>query len=144
MKKLTAIIFRESYIYVADLLLPMTNKDWSLPQQWKGALLNCLTLVLMTRFLSSIFLLSLFSHNFTTLTLLLLVQGPFDTFLVGGDTAEVCDIKFSNDGKSMLLTTTNNHTYVLDAYGGEKVKFFDNKSFSVAISFYSLFVQNVR
>jgi COMPASS component SWD2 len=35
--------------------------------------------------------------------------------------AEVCDIKFSNDGKSMLLTTTNNNIYVLDAYGGEKV-----------------------
>lgn len=49
------------------------------------------------------------------------LQGPFDTFLVGGDTAEVCDIKFSNDGKSMLLTTTNNNIYVLDAYGGEKV-----------------------
>ncbi|XP_068664602.1 protein ANTHESIS POMOTING FACTOR 1 isoform X2 [Aristolochia californica] len=47
-------------------------------------------------------------------------KGPFDTFLVGGDTAEVCDIKFSNDGKSMLLTTTNNHIYVLDAYCGEK------------------------
>ncbi|XP_074310810.1 protein ANTHESIS POMOTING FACTOR 1 [Silene latifolia] len=47
-------------------------------------------------------------------------KGPFDTFLVGGDTAEVCDIKFSNDGKSMLLTTTNNHVYVLDAYAGEK------------------------
>lgn len=49
------------------------------------------------------------------------LQGPFDTFLVGGDMAEVFDIKFSNDGKSMLLTTTNNHIYVLDAYGGEKV-----------------------
>ncbi|XP_061363587.1 protein ANTHESIS POMOTING FACTOR 1 isoform X4 [Gastrolobium bilobum] len=47
-------------------------------------------------------------------------KGPFDTFLVGGDTAEVCDIKFSNDGKSMLLTTTNNNIYVLDAYAGEK------------------------
>ncbi|GMH28034.1 hypothetical protein Nepgr_029877 [Nepenthes gracilis] len=47
-------------------------------------------------------------------------KGPFDTFLVGGDTAEVCDIKFSNDGKSMLLTTTHNNVYVLDAYGGEK------------------------
>lgn len=35
--------------------------------------------------------------------------------------AEVCDIKFSNDGKSMLLTTTGNNIYVLDAYGGEKV-----------------------
>jgi len=40
---------------------------------------------------------------------------------VGGDTAEVNDIKFSNDGKSMLLTTTNNNIYVLDAYRGEKV-----------------------
>lgn len=47
-------------------------------------------------------------------------KGPFDSFFVGGDTAEVCDIKFSNDGKSMLLTTTNNNIYVLDAYGGEK------------------------
>ncbi|KAJ6852788.1 WD repeat-containing protein 82 isoform X2 [Iris pallida] len=47
--------------------------------------------------------------------------GPFDTFLVGGDTAEVCDIKFSNDGKSMVLTTTNNNIYVLDAYRGEKL-----------------------
>ncbi|KAF4399879.1 hypothetical protein CsatB_020368 [Cannabis sativa] len=47
-------------------------------------------------------------------------KGPFDTFLVGGDTAEVFDIKFSNDGKSMLLTTTDNNIYVLDAYGGEK------------------------
>ncbi|KAK6128317.1 hypothetical protein DH2020_037940 [Rehmannia glutinosa] len=47
-------------------------------------------------------------------------KGPFDTFLVGGDTAEVCDIKFSNDGKSMLLTTTNNNVYLLDAYHGEK------------------------
>ncbi|GFZ19041.1 transducin/WD40 repeat-like superfamily protein [Actinidia rufa] len=47
-------------------------------------------------------------------------KGPFDTFLVGGDMAEVCDIKFSNDGKSMLLTTTSNNVYVLDAYGGEK------------------------
>ncbi|KAL5797024.1 hypothetical protein ACOSQ2_001844 [Xanthoceras sorbifolium] len=47
-------------------------------------------------------------------------KGPFDTFLVGGDKAEVCDIKFSNDGKSMLLTTTNNNVYVLDAYAGEK------------------------
>ncbi|KAG0457975.1 hypothetical protein HPP92_023132 [Vanilla planifolia] len=47
-------------------------------------------------------------------------KGPFDTFLVGGDTAEVCDIKFSNDGKSMLLTTTSNNIYILDAYCGDK------------------------
>ncbi|KAL8153895.1 hypothetical protein V2J09_011655 [Rumex salicifolius] len=47
-------------------------------------------------------------------------KGPFDTFLVGGDTAEVSDIKFSNDGKSMLLTTSTNNVYVLDAYAGQK------------------------
>ncbi|XP_047311566.1 protein ANTHESIS POMOTING FACTOR 1 [Impatiens glandulifera] len=47
-------------------------------------------------------------------------KGPFDTFLVGGDMSEVCDIKFSNDGKSVLLTTTRNSIYVLDAYGGDK------------------------
>ncbi|KAL8251327.1 hypothetical protein R6Q59_035020 [Mikania micrantha] len=47
-------------------------------------------------------------------------KGPFDTFLVGGDLAEIWDIKFSNDGKSMLLTTKSNNIYVLDAYTGEK------------------------
>uniref|UniRef100_A0A0D6R8J9 Anaphase-promoting complex subunit 4 WD40 domain-containing protein n=1 Tax=Araucaria cunninghamii TaxID=56994 RepID=A0A0D6R8J9_ARACU len=47
-------------------------------------------------------------------------KGPFDTFLVGGDTAEVSDIKFSSDGTQMLLTTTNSHVYILDAYAGKK------------------------
>ena len=65
------------------------------------------------------------------------MQGPFDTFLVGGDTAEVCDIKFSNDGKSMLLTTTNNNIYVLDAYGGEKV---DHTNLQI---FFLIFVINL-
>nr|XP_043614889.1 protein ANTHESIS POMOTING FACTOR 1-like [Erigeron canadensis] len=37
-----------------------------------------------------------------------------------GDMAEVWDIKFSNDGKSMLLITKSNTIYVLDAYNGEK------------------------
>lgn len=45
--------------------------------------------------------------------------------------AEVCDIKFSNDGKSMLLTTTNNNVYLLDAYHGEKVSFVLQPCFSV-------------
>ena len=62
------------------------------------------------------------------------MQGPFDTFLVGGDTAEVCDIKFSNDGKSMLLATKSNNIYVLDAYGGEKVRF---------LAFLSLFFNSI-
>ncbi|KAJ7545674.1 hypothetical protein O6H91_08G005500 [Diphasiastrum complanatum] len=48
-------------------------------------------------------------------------KGPFDTFLVGGDTAEVSGMKFSNDGKLMLLSTTSSHVYVLDAYLGKKL-----------------------
>lgn len=50
-----------------------------------------------------------------------LKQGPFDTFLVGGDTAEVSGMKFSYDGKLMLLSTSNGHVYVVDAYTGRKV-----------------------
>jgi outer membrane protein assembly factor BamB len=41
--------------------------------------------------------------------------------LVGGDTAEVSGMKFSNDGKLMLLSTSNGHVYVVDAYTGRKV-----------------------
>lgn len=52
----------------------------------------------------------------------LTMQGPFDTFLVGGDTAEVSGMKFSNDGKLMLLSTTSGHVYVVDAYSGRKVR----------------------
>ncbi|XP_024404060.1 protein ANTHESIS POMOTING FACTOR 1 [Physcomitrium patens] len=48
-------------------------------------------------------------------------KGPFDTFLVGGDTAEVSGMKFSNDGKLMLLSTSNGHVYVVDAYSGKKL-----------------------
>lgn len=48
-------------------------------------------------------------------------KGPFDTFLVGGDTAEVSGMKFSNDGKLMLLSTSNGHVYVVDAYTGKKL-----------------------
>ncbi|GBG80429.1 hypothetical protein CBR_g30894 [Chara braunii] len=51
-------------------------------------------------------------------------KGPFDTFLVGGDTAEVTGMKFSNDGKLMLLSTANSRVYVLDAYSGKKLHCF--------------------
>lgn len=51
-------------------------------------------------------------------------KGPFDTFLVGGDTAEVTGIKFSNDGKMMLLSTSSSRTYVLDAYNGKTLHAF--------------------
>ncbi|CAM6097506.1 unnamed protein product [Calypogeia fissa] len=51
-------------------------------------------------------------------------KGPFDTFLVGGDYAEVSGMKFSNDGKLMLLSTTSNRVYVLDAYSGNQLHCF--------------------
>ncbi|KAF9663558.1 hypothetical protein SADUNF_Sadunf17G0063900 [Salix dunnii] len=89
--------FREFCIYVVDPQLHTTNKVLSLLWHWKWVLLNC------------------DSRSYG--------KGPFDTFLVGGGTAEVCDIKFSNDGKSMLLTTTCNNICVLDAYGGDKFSF---------------------
>ncbi|GAQ87438.1 Transducin/WD40 repeat-like superfamily protein [Klebsormidium nitens] len=52
-------------------------------------------------------------------------KGPFDTFLVGGDTAEVTSMKFSNDGKHMLLSTANSWLYVLDAFEGHKLHTFE-------------------
>eukprot|EP00850_Spirogloea_muscicola_P011597 SM000072S21231 [mRNA] locus=s72:477877:480329:- [translate_table: standard] len=51
-------------------------------------------------------------------------QGPFDTFTVGGDKAEVSCMKFSNDGKLLLVSTTNNRIYVLDAYSGNQLHSF--------------------
>ncbi|EFJ34246.1 hypothetical protein SELMODRAFT_439216 [Selaginella moellendorffii] len=54
-------------------------------------------------------------------------KGPFDTFLVGGDTVEVAGMKFSNDGKMMLLSTTNSRVYLLDAYSGKKMHGFTLK-----------------
>eukprot|EP00850_Spirogloea_muscicola_P000722 SM000003S10967 [mRNA] locus=s3:14867:17145:+ [translate_table: standard] len=51
-------------------------------------------------------------------------QGPFDTFTVGGDKAEVSCMKFSNDGKLLLVSTTNNRIYVLDAYAGNQLHSF--------------------
>lgn len=53
--------------------------------------------------------------------MILSTQGPFDTFLVGGDAAEVSGMKFSYDGKLMLLSTFNGHVYVMDAYNGRKI-----------------------
>lgn len=41
---------------------------------------------------------------------------------MGGDTSEVTGIRFSNDGKVMLVSTTDSRTYVLDAYSGKNVR----------------------
>lgn len=48
-------------------------------------------------------------------------KGPFETFMVGGDTIEVSGMKFSNDGKLLLLSTTSSHVYLLDAFSGVKL-----------------------
>eukprot|EP00270_Netrium_digitus_P009756 TRINITY_DN2988_c0_g1_i1.p1 TRINITY_DN2988_c0_g1~~TRINITY_DN2988_c0_g1_i1.p1 ORF type:complete len:409 (+),score=87.56 TRINITY_DN2988_c0_g1_i1:30-1229(+) len=52
-------------------------------------------------------------------------KGPFDTFLVGGDNSEITSMKFSNDGKMMLLCTSGSRTYVLDAYTGNVIHAFN-------------------
>eukprot|EP00850_Spirogloea_muscicola_P000780 SM000003S11025 [mRNA] locus=s3:455859:458288:+ [translate_table: standard] len=43
---------------------------------------------------------------------------------IGGDKAEVSCMKFSNDGKLLLVSTTNNRIYVLDAYSGNQLHSF--------------------
>lgn len=48
-------------------------------------------------------------------------KGPFDTFVVGGESSEVSNIKFSNDGKLLLLSSSSSHVYVLDALSGIKL-----------------------
>ncbi|XP_010260433.1 PREDICTED: WD repeat-containing protein 82-B isoform X2 [Nelumbo nucifera] len=45
-------------------------------------------------------------------------KGPFDIFSVGGDTSDANVVKFSNDGRLMLLTTMEGHVHVLDAFRG--------------------------
>lgn len=50
-------------------------------------------------------------------------QGPFDIFSVGGDTSDANVVKFSNDGRLMLLTTMDGHIHVLDSFRGTLVSF---------------------
>ncbi|KAM1529118.1 hypothetical protein ACFX1Z_018367 [Malus domestica] len=45
-------------------------------------------------------------------------QGPFDMFSVGGDMSDANVVKFSNDGRLMLSTTTGGHIHVLDSFRG--------------------------
>ncbi|KAJ7953117.1 WD repeat-containing protein 82 [Quillaja saponaria] len=45
-------------------------------------------------------------------------KGPFDIFSVGGDMSEANVVKFSNDGRLMLLTTSDGHIHVLDSFRG--------------------------
>ncbi|XP_061343114.1 protein ANTHESIS POMOTING FACTOR 1 [Gastrolobium bilobum] len=45
-------------------------------------------------------------------------KGPFEIFSVGGDTSDANVVKFSNDGRLMLLTTADGHIHVLDSFRG--------------------------
>ncbi|CAL5369094.1 unnamed protein product [Camellia sinensis] len=45
-------------------------------------------------------------------------KGPFDIFSVGGDVSDANVVKFSNDGRLVLLTTAEGHIHVLDSFRG--------------------------
>lgn len=49
------------------------------------------------------------------------LQGPFEIFSVGGDISDANVVKFSNDGRLMLLTTADGHIHVLDSFRGTLV-----------------------
>ncbi|XP_049357440.1 protein ANTHESIS POMOTING FACTOR 1 isoform X1 [Solanum verrucosum] len=45
-------------------------------------------------------------------------KGPFEIFSVGGDVSDANSVKFSNDGRLVLLTTKDGHIHVLDSSRG--------------------------
>ncbi|KNA09640.1 hypothetical protein SOVF_151720 isoform B [Spinacia oleracea] len=45
-------------------------------------------------------------------------KGPFDIYSVGGDFSDANVVKFSNDSRLMLLTSTSGFIHVLDAFRG--------------------------
>ncbi|PKI78087.1 protein ANTHESIS POMOTING FACTOR 1 isoform X2 [Punica granatum] len=48
-------------------------------------------------------------------------KGPFEIFSVGGDLSDANAVKFSNDGRLMLLTTMDGHIHVLDSFRGTQL-----------------------
>ncbi|KAK1322301.1 hypothetical protein QJS10_CPA03g02184 [Acorus calamus] len=59
-------------------------------------------------------------------------QGPFDIFSVGGDDSEANVVKFSNDGRLMLLTTTDGHIHILDSFRGTAMSTYNVKPVSAS------------
>ncbi|KAF4383220.1 hypothetical protein F8388_009251 [Cannabis sativa] len=57
-------------------------------------------------------------------------KGPFDIFSVGGDVSDANVIKFSNDGRLMLLTTMDGHIHVLDSFRGTLLSTYNVKPVS--------------
>ncbi|XP_052197748.1 protein ANTHESIS POMOTING FACTOR 1 isoform X3 [Diospyros lotus] len=49
-------------------------------------------------------------------------KGPFDIFSVGGDISDANVVKFSNDGRLMLLTTADGHIHVHESFRGTLVQ----------------------
>ncbi|XP_052297830.1 protein ANTHESIS POMOTING FACTOR 1-like isoform X6 [Citrus sinensis] len=48
-------------------------------------------------------------------------EGPFDIFSDGGDVSDANEVKLSNDGRLMLLTTLEGHIHVLHSFQGTLV-----------------------
>ncbi|CAI9107187.1 OLC1v1006490C5 [Oldenlandia corymbosa var. corymbosa] len=45
-------------------------------------------------------------------------KGPFEIFYVGGDMSDANVVRFSNNGRLMLLTTSDGYIHVLDSFHG--------------------------
>ncbi|XP_052197747.1 protein ANTHESIS POMOTING FACTOR 1 isoform X2 [Diospyros lotus] len=54
-------------------------------------------------------------------------KGPFDIFSVGGDISDANVVKFSNDGRLMLLTTADGHIHVHESFRGTLLSTFNVK-----------------
>ncbi|KAK2974575.1 hypothetical protein RJ640_016916 [Escallonia rubra] len=59
-------------------------------------------------------------------------KGPFDIYPVGGDMSDANVVKFSSDGRLMLLTTMDGHIHVLDSFRGTLLSTFNVKPVSSA------------
>ncbi|XP_010550460.1 PREDICTED: WD repeat-containing protein 82-B isoform X1 [Tarenaya hassleriana] len=57
-------------------------------------------------------------------------KGPFETFSVGGDISDANVVKFSNDGRLILLTTMDGHVHVLDSFRGTLLSTYNVKPVS--------------
>ena len=58
------------------------------------------------------------------------MQGPFSTFHIQGNTSgtEWTNLKFSNDGKMILLSTNAGAIYLIDAFQGSQLHTFTVRS----------------
>ncbi|KAJ3682622.1 hypothetical protein LUZ60_015195 [Juncus effusus] len=54
-------------------------------------------------------------------------KGPFEVFYVDEEDSEANVLKFSNDGNKILLTTTEGHVHVIDAFNGTIINTFNVK-----------------